>query len=176
MSLSNPEFDARIARIKSGKASSKSTLYVGLDEVYHISYPGRAKTTAAAASINSAIYPVLVVLALLAGALSCAIAAWVRFQAMGYSVGPGDVNTEMAIQIGSALAAAVALNLVLQFRARALRVAMAVGAVCSTFVFHNAVHIYPQAFATVFSPDWVEVVMDTTKPNSVLFRGRSYTF
>ncbi len=176
MSLANADFDARIARITSGKASSKSTLYVGLDEIYHVSYSGRGKPSSAATAVNNFLFPFYVMIAMGFGIVAFGIASWVRFRFVGLSAGSGDPMTEMAIQAGAALAAAIVLNIVLPFRSRPLKVAMAIGAISTTVFFHNAVHLYPETFARVFSPDWVEVIQATTKPQSVLWQGRSYTF
>jgi hypothetical protein len=176
MSMSNPEFDARLARIASGKGSSKATLYVGMDEVYQVSYPNRGKPVGASASNTGALYPVVALLALAIGILSYGVTAWMRFRLMGISAGAGNPMTEMAIQVGAAFGTALVLGMVLGFRSRQMRVVMAIGAIAATALFHNAVHLYPGQFAQVFSPEWVEVVTASTRAQSVMWLGQSFTF
>lgn len=176
MTFSNPDFDARIARIASGQGSSKATLYVGLDEIYQVSYPNRGKSVAPTAASSGVLYPVALLLALCTGLLSFGFAAWLRFQSMGIGTGSGNVRTEMAIQLGSAAAVGLVLAMILGLRSRQMIVVMAVGIFAATTLHHNAVHLYPEAFAQVFSPDWVEVVRAGTSPNSVLWMGQSFRF
>jgi hypothetical protein len=176
MSMSNPEFDARIARITSGMGSSKSTIYVGLDEVYQVTYQRRGKAKGAVATVNKAIMPVFMLIALGAGVLAYAIARWIQFSMYDLQAMSSDPLSNMGYQAGAALAVALVLNLALQFRARVLKLMLAVGAISSTVLFHNAVHIRPDTFAQVFSPGWVEQVTSSTKPQSVMWMGKSFTF
>jgi hypothetical protein len=52
----------------------------------------------------------------------------------------------------------------------------AMGVFVMVCVFHNFVHCEPGVFQTVFSPDWMQQVHATTKPNSIFFRGVSFVF
>ena len=176
MSLSNAEFDARIARIASGAGSSKSTIYVGLDEVYQITYRKRGRQSGRASTAGSTLMPVFLVIAMGFGALAFGFATWIRFQMMGQGAGVPDPFTEMGIQAGAALAVAFAIARAVPFRARMLKTVMAISAVATMFVYHNAVHIFPDAFAQVFSPSWVDLVQATTEPQSVVWQGQSFTF
>jgi hypothetical protein len=74
------------------------------------------------------------------------------------------------------LAVAFMIARAMPFRARMLKTVMAVTAVSTMFFYHNAVHMFPDTFAQVFSPSWVELVQSTTLPNSLLWQGRSHTF
>jgi hypothetical protein len=176
MSMSNPDFDARLARIASGAGSSKATLYVGLDEIYHVSYTNRGKPVGASAANSGALYPLVAVIALAIGVMSYGVAAWMRFRLVGASTGSGNPMTEMGIRIGAALFVALVIGTALGFRSRQMRAVMAAGAVAATALFHNLVHMYPGHFAQVFSPDWVEVVTGSTRAQSVNWMGQSYTF
>lgn len=176
MSMSNPDFDARLARIASGKGSSKSTLYVGMDEVYQVSYPNRGKAAGASASSSGILYPIALLIAFGVGAASHGGAAWIRFQLMGYGAGSGDIKTEYAIQAGSALVVALVLGTILGFRSRQTRVVMALGAIAALVLMHNAVHLYPAEFAQAFSAEWVEVVKASTTPRTAVFMGHAVSF
>ncbi len=175
MSLSNPDFNARIARIAAGAGSSKSTIYVGLDEVYQITYRKRGKKSGPSTAGN-ALMPLFAVIAVALGALAFGIATWIRFQMMGQGAGVPDPLTETGIQAGAALAMAFVIARALPFCARTLKIVMAISAVCTMFVYHNAVHIFPDVFAQVFSQSWVDLVQATTLPQSVVWQGQSFTF
>ncbi len=41
-------------------------------------------------------------------------------------------------------------------------------------VMHNLVHTWPGAFEIAFSQEWVSEVIETTQPQSILFRGVSF--
>jgi uncharacterized membrane protein (UPF0136 family) len=176
MSLSNPDFNARVARIAAGTGSSKSTLFVGIDEVYQVTYRRRGKQAGPAAAAGNVLMPVFMIIAMGFGALSFGIATWIRFQMQGQGAGVPNPMTEMAIQAAAALAVVFVIGRAIPFRARMLRVIMAISAVGTMFLYHNAVHIFPDAFAQVFSQSWVDLVQATTKPQSVVWQGRSFTF
>ncbi len=176
MSMSNPDFNARVARIAAGAGSSKSTIYVGLDEVYQITYRRGGKTAGPAAAAANALMPVFLMLATGLGVLSFGIATWIRFQMMGQGAGVPNPVTEMGIQAGAALAVVFVIGRALPFRARLFKTVMAVTAVGTMFLYHNAVHVFPDTFAQVFSQNWVDLVQSTTKPQSVVWQGQSFTF
>jgi uncharacterized membrane protein (UPF0136 family) len=176
MSLSNPDFNARVARISAGTGSSKSTIFVGLDEAYQVTYRRRGKAAGPVAAVGNTLMSVFFVIAVGLGALAFGIATWIRFQLMGQGAGVPDPMTEMAIQAGAALAVAFIIARAVPFRARMLKIVMAISAVCTMFVYHNAVHIFPDTFAQVFSQSWVDLVRATTKPLSIVWQGRSFTF
>jgi hypothetical protein len=176
MSLSNPDFNARVARIAAGTGSSKSTIFVGLDEVYQVTYRRRGKQAGSVAAAGNVLMPVFFVTALGFGVLAFLIATWIRFQMQGQGAGVSNPLTEMGLQAGGALAVAFVIARALPFRARMLKIVMSLAAVCSMFIYHNAVHLYPDTFAQVFSPSWVELVQSSTKPLSIVWQGRSFTF
>jgi hypothetical protein len=153
MSLSNPDFNARIARIAAGTGSSKSTIFVGLDEVYQITYRRRGSNAGPAAALGSTLMPVFIAMAMGLGVLAFGLATWIRFQMMGQGAGVSDPMTEMGVQAGAAIMA-----------------------VATMFFYHNAVHIFPDTFAQMFSQSWVDLVQATTKPQSIVWQGRSFTF
>jgi hypothetical protein len=176
MSLSNPDFNARIARISAGTGSSKSTIFVGLDEVYQITYRRRGRDAGPVAAAGSALMPVFVSIAMGLGVLAFGLATWIRFQMMGQGAGVSNPMTEMGVQAGAALAVAFVISRAMPFRARMLKTVMAITAVATMFFYHNAVHIFPDTFAQVFSQSWVDLVQATTKPQSIVWQGRSFTF
>ena len=176
MTFSNPDFNARIARISSGTGSSKSTLYVGLDEIYQVSYPGRGKSVAPTAASSGLLYPVALVFALCTGMLSYMAAVWLRLQALGLDPVMDDLRYEMALQFGSGLAIGLVIGLVLGFRSRQMMVVLAIGVLVAMTLSHNIVHLYPENFAQVFSSEWVDQVRSQTAPNSALWMGQSFRF
>jgi hypothetical protein len=176
MTFSNPDFNARIARISSGAGSSKSTLYVGLDEIYQVSYPGRGKSAAPTAASSGVLYPMALLFSTCLGILSFMAAAWVRLQTMGLDSALSDLRYEMALQFGSGLAVGLGVGLVCGLRSRQMIVVMALGVLVAMTLSHNVVHLYPELFSQAFSPAWVDQVRSATAPNSALWMGQSYRF
>ena len=172
----NPDFNARIARIAAGTGSTKSTIFVGLDEVYQVTYRRGGKQAGPVAAVGNVLMPMFLFMAVALGALSFGIATWIRFQMQGQGAGVPDPMTEMAIQAAAALAVVFVISRAIPFRARMVKSMMMVSAVGTMFLYHNAVHIFPDVFAQVFSPGWVELVQATTQPQSVVWQGQSFTF
>jgi hypothetical protein len=175
MSLSNADFNARVARIAAGTGSSKSTIFVGLDEAYHVTYRRRGKQSGPAAAVSNVLMPLFLMIGICLGALSFGIATWIRFEMQGQGAGVPNPMAEMGIQAAAALAVVFVIGRALPFRARMVRIAMAISAVCTMFLYHNAVHIFPGAFAQVFSQSWVDLVNASTEPMSVVWQGQSFT-
>lgn len=176
MTFSNPDFNARIARISSGAASSKATLYVGLDEIYQVSYPSRGKSVAPNAAGSGVLYPVALLFSFCTGAAAYLVSAWIRFQASGLEPLSTNLRYETGMQFGAGLMVGLIVGLIMGFRSRQMLVIMSIGVIAAMTLSHNAVHLYPELFAQVFSTEWVGSVQANTAPNSALWMGQSFRF
>ena len=170
------EFLARLARIEAGTGSSKSTLYVGLDQSVLVSNKDNSKLLKKATNAPQKRLGLLeAVLCLVLGAVSIGLALYLRFSFAPASVGPVSADIEMAINGGLGLAMTAFAGYVLRMPILQMIPVGAVGVMAGVVAFHNLVHFYPDRFAVVFSPVWVDQVVTATDANSIIWRGVSFT-
>lgn len=167
------DFADRIARIESGKGSTKSTVFVGLDERYNAlpRHYAEAVRRAKAEEDEQKSPSFLVCFGL--GLLAYGIGQYVRFQATGLPDPTTDADTAMLTNGAFGLATLMVLSLMFGRRLRGLSIAKVLGLGAGLVTFHNAVHYAPQAFETAFSPEWVAQVRAETEPQSLYWRGET---
>lgn len=170
------EFLARLARIESGAGSSKSTLFVGLDETILVDNKANAKILKKAVTVpQKRLGPFETVLCTALGLTSLVFALYLRFSITGSADPWGSPDVEMAINGGLALTIALFLGYFLRMPLLKMAPICAVGVMAGVVAFHNLVHFYPEKFAEMFSPVWVEQVVTATAANSIIWRGVSFT-
>lgn len=170
------EFLARLARIESGTASSKSTLFVGLDETILVNHKANAKLLKKANAVpQKRLGPLETLLCVLLGVFSLALGLYIRFSITGSGSPLASPDIEMAINGGLGLAITLFSGYFLRMPLLKMLPVGAVGVMAGVVAFHNLVHFYPEKFAEMFSPIWVEQVITTTDANSILWRGVSFT-
>ncbi len=168
------QFENRLKRISSGGANTMSQVYVGPAEETQSGAP-RKRAVSALPSLREIIgFPVSIVGAFLIGMLAVMITRWARYTIAGGTLTGEDADITMAIDAGVALAIGFVLKLMFRFSGKAQETAKTVGIFVMIAVMHNLVHSWPGAFEKAFSPDWVTAVIETTEPNSILFRGVSF--
>ncbi len=176
MSLHQTEFSARLARIESGVGSSKSTLYVGMDETYSVSYGRRGaqkRGNSVADSIRNLGYPIMVILAFLVGVAANVAARLVEFRMNGLPTAADNIDVQMAINFGVALMIASVLGTVFRIGIRDFVMVRLMGIAAGVLGLHNVVHAYPQYFEQVFSTIWVSHITTATEAGSIVWRGVS---
>jgi hypothetical protein len=176
MSPHQLEFSARIARIESGVGSSKSTLYVGMDETYAVTYRRQGQQRAGnsvADTVRNLGYPLIVMTAFLVGVASNAAARYVDFISNGLPGPTDNIDLQMAIDFAIALMVSSVLGLVFRIGIREFVMLRVIGIAAGVLGLHNVVHAYPQHFEPVFSAIWVSHIVTSTEMGSIVWRGVS---
>lgn len=119
-------------------------------------------------------YPASIVGAVLIGMLAVLVTRWARHMLLGGSLIGEDADIMMAIDGGVALAFGLVMKWLFRLSGKLQETARTVGILAMIGVMHNLVHILPGAFEMAFSPEWVTAVIESTEPQSILFRGESF--
>lgn len=168
----NEDFAARVARIKAGGVGSKGTVYVGQDEAYYQAQVFKTPPSKIRELAENSAYVGGFIGAFVLGMFGVAFGRYVRFQVLAGQEFAAD--TDMMISGGMGAVASFVLAQMFRLDSKEQRSLQAIGVFAMVCVFHNFVHWAPGVFQTVFSPEWVQQVQTTTKPNSLLFRGVSF--
>jgi hypothetical protein len=169
------QFADRLKRISAGGANTMSQVYVGAMDDPDIKRSRSGKPIAASAGLGKVIrLPFTILGALSMGMIAVVLARFIRAAlADGELTGP-DADIMMAVDAALGLAVGFALNMVFRMKGKVQETMRTLGVVAMVMVMHNFVHWAPVPFQMAFSTDWVAEVIETTKPNSVLFLGVSY--
>ena len=177
ISQNHSDFVARVARIERQSAASVQLLYVGVDEVYAMPRgkrePRRSRGQLFMANL---LYPVSMVLAVALGAVSHTVGQVARFHAQGLPDLKANPDIEMLVQIILGLAITMVLGSALGLSSKAFLTLKSAGVVAGVLFGHNAVHLYPKAFAALTSEMWVNLVVTRTEVHSMMWRGISFVF
>lgn len=156
---------------------TKGTIYIGLNETLEVLPQTQAAKRARAENMWWLYLPFTMAFAALVGASSYVAVRAARFHLMKDQVALPETDTNFWLQNGGA-AAVLALVLAMIFGLRSpfrlLCVLLGVGAAMAGF--HNLVHMYPDLFAQVFSPEWVSQLRLSAPNNSWLFMGQFKPF
>jgi hypothetical protein len=174
MTMQNADFSARIARIEAGTGSSKSTLFVGMDEVYRVDYHARRHGRDSAAS--NAWYPISVAMTFVVGALSDLAIRWVDFMTKGLPAVEADPGMTMVVSFFTALLVSLVVGACMGVKVTEHLALRSAGIIAGMVGWHNAVHNYPELFGQAFSPLWVGAITRMTEPHSLVWMGHSVSF
>ncbi len=175
MSAQQTDFAARIARIEKGIGSSKTTLYVGLDETYAVNY-GKRGASGKFQMARNASYPLTIAMAFCVGLLSNAIARLAAFLSTGLPKGNVNLDYLAMMDFVTAMMLSLVIGAVLGMNIRNFMAARSLGVVAGMLGLHNAVHLWPDLFARIYTTPWVGYILSTTEPRSLLWRGVSFVF
>ncbi|MGV8986340.1 MAG: hypothetical protein ACOH2H_08670 [Cypionkella sp.] len=171
------DFDLRLKRIEASATARTQRLFVGEDESYVV--PRRdwsARHAKRSEARRKAFYPVAMLMGVALGAFGHALGMVARF----YVEGPADRNAnpdlEMVKQLAAGFALATLLGYVLGLRTTRFMGVKLLGAALGVLFFHNAVHLFPEVFANLTSPEWVSQMIAHTKAHTILWRGVSTAF
>lgn len=177
MSQNHSDFAARIARIESGAAASKQTLYVGTDEVYQVPLRVRKVQQSNGAVLFHKLGAAFeMVFALMLGGVSHGLGRLGQFIAHGVTPPLANPDLEMLVQFVTGFLVATILGSAFGLRWKAQLLSKAIGVGCGLLLLHNLVHQLPDLFEMVTSPQWVDQVIAHTKAHSILWRGASIGF
>jgi len=109
------------------------------------------------------------------GALAVLLVRYGRFQLTGGALGGADADITMLADIVLAITLAILLRVVFRFRSTAHGFGKILGVVAMVLLMQNLVFAAPGLFERTFSVAWVDEVMATTQPNSVLLAGVTFT-
>jgi hypothetical protein len=169
------EFLSRLARIEAGTGSSKSTLFVGLDETILVNNKANAKLKKqAVAAPQKKLGPMEILFWVVMGLVAFALARYLRFYFGGDGYPLANPDMEMALNGGTGLIIVLFTGFMLKMPMLKIIPISGLGVMAGVVAFHNLVHFYPTKFAEVFSPLWVEHVVATTDPHSIIWRGVSF--
>ena len=168
-------FQERIQRIQSGGPGTMGEILVGPPDEEALRNSKKSKKGASARSTRrlSLTYPVKIAALFLAGMAAVLVARLIRFHFMGGTLAGDDPDFALMLDGGIAIAVAFCVGMLLRAKGSAFTTAKIVGIAAMIGCMHNLVHAAPGVFASVFSLEWVEEVVDMTEPNSILFRGNS---
>ena len=156
-------FDARLARLAAHAGNTNATLHIGMDEQLERAAFERKKVRQPAAKPEARTEPLILLLALLSGALAWAWAQWLRVSLMPAGDPLGMLATDLCI----GLTAVLLLRAILGLRGGPALVCQLIGMGAALFGLHNLVHLWPEQFARVFPAAWVSGVLSHTAPLSV---------
>lgn len=168
------EFSERLRRISAGGENTMGQIYVGPVDEEAVRKKGR-RAAAGLPSIRGTVgIPASIVFAFLLGMLAVLITRYARYSMTGSTLTGEDADITMAIDAGLALAIGFVLKLLFRLTGKVQETAKTLGVFAMICAMHNLVHSWPGAFEIAFSPEWVTEVIETTEPNSILFRGESF--
>lgn len=148
-------FAARLERIAAHTGNTNATLHIGMaDQLPQAALKravlGRAKPRQTPSSVLAS------PLALLSGAVAWVWAQWALPVLLG--------ATELWVALLAAAVGLMLLRLVLGLKGPLMLALQLMGVAFAVFGMHNAVHVWPEVFASLFSPDWVQGVLASTTP------------
>lgn len=169
MPVSQTSFSERLARIESGSY----THYVDPETGMQIPRRAKAPRRKGPPKTEGLRHTLSFVAAMLAGALGILAARYVRYQYFGLADGAEGAMADglMVMDLIFGCIAAMMVKVLFRMGGKEFIVFQTAGALAALTLMHNLVWMYPEPFAEVFGPEWVEYTQSTTEPASVYFRG-----
>lgn len=116
-------------------------------------------------------------ISLLIGILSVFVVRLAIYHVTKTAIVSGAPLITFALEIGGALLVAlIILLMAFPFKGFKCHLALVLGVLIGGFFMHNAVHEYPDTFATLFSPEWTNMMLTQTEPGSAFILGELYVF
>jgi hypothetical protein len=175
MSPHQLEFSARLSRIETGTGSSKSTLYVGADETYAVTYRqrGQKKGSPVSNGVRKIAYPLIAILAFAIGIASNVLARLADFMLNGLPDGTENVDLMLGLHFVAALMISSIIGVFFRFSISDFMVTRMIGIGAGMIGLHNVVHTHPQYFEPIFSAAWVNYIINSTEAATIIWRGAS---
>lgn len=107
------------------------------------------------------------------GIASIILAKYVMYHMNGLPDPQADMDIQMAIDFGIASAVLFAFGIAFSMTSKTHMSCKLAGMWVATLGMHNLVHLNPDLWTGLFARDWVQWVLTTTEPNTLLFRGLS---
>lgn len=168
---SQQDFAARLQRIAANSAGAQQLVYVGADEVYAVPRgQRRARVSAGRRLLGRLMRPLGLVLAFVIGMAGYAAAAVALFHLRGLAEPMGGLVWELGTQLGTGLAMALGVGVVLQGLRGKLLATQALGVGGGALVLPTAVQLWPAIFESLTSASWVARVAASSAPNVPLLQ------
>ncbi|MDJ1008699.1 MAG: hypothetical protein QNJ13_12855 [Paracoccaceae bacterium] len=119
-------------------------------------------------------YPMSLVGAFFVGMLAVFAARYARFHIAGGSMVGEDADIAMMMDGALAMGVGFVFRSFFRFETKDYITAKTVGIAAMIALMHNLVHWAPGVFAGLFDEEYVEMTLELTEPNSILFRGMSF--
>lgn len=122
------------------------------------------------------LYPLSFVRAVFVGVIAVFVSRFIRYHLAGGSLAGSQESADLVMMIDGIIAvgAGFALKELFKISDKSLQLAQTVGVFMMIVLMHNLVHMVPGLFGMIFSPEWVQDVLTTTEPKSILFRGVTF--
>ena len=117
---------------------------------------------------GNATYPLAMFACFLIGLATIVLLRWLRFQLSGEIDPNAGLGVMDALLIGGVT---MATREVMNFRQPAFTAANVLGICMGMLTVHNFVHVMPDLFASMFSEDWVDVMVYETAFPSIMLGG-----
>lgn len=115
-------------------------------------------------------------LAVSSGAIAVMAARLIRATMFDAELTGSDAATAMVNDAILAVAVALLVKVLFRLNLTQFAVLQSIGIAAMLLGMHNLVHLAPDLFAQVFPDQWVQQVIATTAPNSLLIQGSSIQF
>lgn len=119
-------------------------------------------------------YPGKFVGAFFLGLAAVVISRWIRFNMSGGAVETEYSDLSMMLDAGMAFAIGFGLRMLFSVEGKEFIAAKTVGIFVMVATMHNLVHSAPAPFVAAFSPEWVDAVVATTEPATIVFQGMTF--
>jgi len=176
-------FKARLARIDARGANTIGKVYVGeggsvprakAEAALRHSVSDRGRKSVRKVGFLGRIGGMLICAFL--GGLAVLMVRFALFKLLGPVSPLADPMRLAGYEAGGAAGIALLLMIIAgTFKLRHWIGALA-GLAAGLTLMHNAVHLYPDHFAVLFSPEWVAAITDTSIPRSAVFADRMLLF
>jgi hypothetical protein len=168
------QFQDRLNRIAAGGPNTMGQVYIGPPDTNGSSKGKKGGSSSGRDTLDNILYPMSIIGAFMVGVFAVFATRFIRFTMMGGELTGENADLWMVVDGVLAIGIVISLRSVFRFGGKALETAKTVGIVAMILTMHNFVHIVPGFFGSVFSPEWTTQIIETTKPNSFLFRGISF--
>lgn len=176
MSAQQAEFQERLARIRSGAGFTKATVYVGLDEAFTYCPQNQRAANGLREKLANAGFVLSFPFCLAVGFACHVLERLAEYTFAGMPDPQANIDVEMVKIAVTGFAMTVVATFLLGLRDRGLMLPKLLGVAAGMLFFHNLVHYFPDFFGQVFSPIWVAHITSVTEPNSMIWRGISFSF
>lgn len=174
-------FEERLQRIRAGGPNTSGQVYVGIAE------EAAGKTEAKprrkvrerrqaeqSVAVQLARLPFTMTGAFLLGAVLVFAMRYLRFRYLGEGLIGEDPRVSMALDAAGATLAVVLVRVLFRSGGVIRTPTRVLGVLAMLLGMHNLVHIAPEPFSRMFSPEWTAAVTSATKPDSILVLDQSY--
>lgn len=166
------QFQDRLKRISAGGPNTMGQVYVGPPDISAGRKNGKKRKLSDRDALDNVLYPLSLIGAFIIGTISIVLARLARYHLFGSGLTGENADLWLIIDGIVAMGIVISLRSVFRSKGKTLEAAKALGIVAMALTMHNFVHLNPNLFNTIFSPEWTAQVTAATKENSLLIQGK----